>query len=230
MYFQHHPDIWREFPELVPGVLVAHGITTSRDVSAPVERLQAIARERLASTDVGGFAEVQAWRRAFSRMGLKPTQYRSASEALLRRFSKEGSLPEILPLIDLCNAVSLAFATPVAVIDLAGIEGFIEVRHATGEETSLTFGGEIEQPAPGEVIFADAANRVHARRWCNRQTAYSAVRDTTTDVLIVSEAMHEGAHADMERLTATLAEAFGSFWGPVTDPVILTAESPRFEI
>jgi DNA/RNA-binding domain of Phe-tRNA-synthetase-like protein len=39
---------------------------------------------------------------------MKPTQYRCASEALLRRFRKEGALPRIHPLRDLCNAVSLA--------------------------------------------------------------------------------------------------------------------------
>jgi DNA/RNA-binding domain of Phe-tRNA-synthetase-like protein len=39
------------------------------------------------------FPEIRAWRRAFTRMGFKPTQYRYASEALLRRFRKDGALP-----------------------------------------------------------------------------------------------------------------------------------------
>ena len=230
MFFQHHADIWREFPGLVPGVLTVRGVTPDADVNAAVARFQAIARERLMATEVSGFAEIQAWRRAFSQMGLKPTQYRSASEALLRRFSKEGDLPAILPLIDLCNAVSLAFATPVAVIDLAGIDGDLTVRHAAGDEVSLTFGGETEHPAPGEVIFVDDANRVHARRWCNRQTGYSAVREGTTDVLIVSEAMHEGGREDMQRLVSELAGSLRQVWGPVSDPVILTEDQPRFEV
>jgi DNA/RNA-binding domain of Phe-tRNA-synthetase-like protein len=37
-------------------------------------------------------------------MGLKPTQYRCAPEALLRRLRKEGTLPPLHPLVDLCNA------------------------------------------------------------------------------------------------------------------------------
>ena len=56
-------------------------------------------------------------------MGLKPTQYRCAAESLLRRFRKEGSLPRLHPLVDLCNAVSLAFAVPVAVLDAGRIAG-----------------------------------------------------------------------------------------------------------
>jgi DNA/RNA-binding domain of Phe-tRNA-synthetase-like protein len=230
MFFQHHADIWREFPGLVPGVLTVRGVSAGADVTEPVARFQAIARERLQATEVSAFPEIQAWRRAFSQMGLKPTQYRSASEALLRRFSKEGDLPSILPLIDLCNAVSLAFAIPVAVIDLAGIEGDLIVRHATGDEISLTFGGETEHPASGEVIFADTANRVHARRWCNRQTGYSAVRPGSTDVLIVSEAMHEGGREDMERLMSGLAGPLRQAFGTVSEPVLLTADQPRFEV
>ena len=67
-------------------------------------------------------------------MGLKPTQYRCAAESLLRRFRKEGALPRLHPLVDLCNAVSLAFAIPVAVLDVAEIAWPLEVRYADGDE------------------------------------------------------------------------------------------------
>ena len=132
MQFQHSADIWRDFPQLVPGVLYAEGITGDAPTSAAVDRFAALAKSRL-----GGVAaeselpEIQAWRRAFAQLGLKPTQYRSASESLLRRFRKEGSLPRLHPLVDLCNAVSLAFAIPVAVLDLSAVAGPLEVRYAT---------------------------------------------------------------------------------------------------
>jgi DNA/RNA-binding domain of Phe-tRNA-synthetase-like protein len=229
MSFQHAPAIWRDFPELVPGVVVARGVTDEVDVTGVVARYQAVADERLATAEVGAFPEIQAWRRAFSRMGLKPTQYRCASEALLRRYRNEGSLPRIHPLIDACNAISLAFAIPVAVFDLAGIDGGLEVRYATGDETSLSFAGEIERPGAGEVIFADVADRVHARRWSNRQTAHSAVRDTTSEVLIVTEAMHHGAGADMDRLLAALVAMLVETWSISPQAVILTPDAPRVD-
>src|SRR6516165_6216526 len=103
MRFGHAAAIWHDFPELRAAALAADGITATADV-----RLDGYLA---AATGRGGsesdLPEIQAWRRAFSRMGLKPTQYRCASEALLRRFRKEHSLPKIHPLIDLCNAVSL---------------------------------------------------------------------------------------------------------------------------
>jgi DNA/RNA-binding domain of Phe-tRNA-synthetase-like protein len=155
MYFQHSSEIWREFPELAASVLHAAGIVREVSVEAQIAPFEAMAQARLAEKSESELPEIQAWRRTFSRMGLKPTQYRSAAEALLRRVRKEGTLPKIHPLIDLCNAASLAFAVPVAVFDLAKVAGRLEVRHASGDERYVTFSGEVELPERGEVIFAD---------------------------------------------------------------------------
>ncbi|MEV0149885.1 phenylalanine--tRNA ligase beta subunit-related protein [Nonomuraea sp. NPDC050733] len=76
----------------------------------------------------------------------------------------------------MCNAVSIAFAVPVAVFEVSRVSGFVEVRYATGDETYLTFSGETENPAAGEVIFADAEGRAQGRGWTNRQSGLSAVR------------------------------------------------------
>src|SRR5688500_9005696 len=133
MQFSHSPEIWNAYPELAAGALLARSLP--RIAAAPdLSRFLATAESRLGNGSESELKEIQAWRRVFSRMGLKPTQYRCASEALLRRFRKEGSLPQLHPLIDLCNAVSLAFAIPVAVFDVSEIAGHIHVRYAAGDE------------------------------------------------------------------------------------------------
>ena len=255
MYFQHSAQLWRDFPALVPGVLYVEGIPAAAggqdsraagggqtipaaaggqdspaaaggQDSRAADRYTAIAKSRLATvTAESELPEIQAWRRAFAALGLKPTQYRCASESLLRRFRKEGSLPRLHPLVDLCNAVSMAYAIPVAVLDLNAISGPLEVRYATGDEEYLTFAGDTEHPAPGEVIFADQAGQAHARRWTNRQSGRSAVRDTTSTALIVAEALHDSAPADVPDLIAALAAELQAL-KPQT--AILTAVAPRF--
>jgi DNA/RNA-binding domain of Phe-tRNA-synthetase-like protein len=229
MHFGHAAEIWRDFPELVSGVLVAEGITSDASVGSRVARFTAEAERRLAASSEGEFAEIQAWRRAFSRMGLKPTQYRCASEALLRRFRKEGELPPIHPLIDLCNAISLASAVPVAVFDLSRITDHLEVRYAHGSERYQTFAGETESPQPGEVIFVDGDGRAHARRWTNRQSGYSAVRDETSAALVVVEAMHDTAVVDVRLLTETIASEIDAIWHATPSFALLSKIVPRFE-
>jgi DNA/RNA-binding domain of Phe-tRNA-synthetase-like protein len=132
------------------------------------------------------------------------------------------------PLVDLCNAVSLAFAIPVAVFDGDAITGPLEVRYAAGDEEYLTFAGEIEHPAAGEVIFADGAGQAHARRWTNRQSGRSAVRDSTAAALIVAEALHEEALRDVAELVAVLAAELAAVWSVVPSAAVLTAADPRF--
>ena len=228
MHFQHSARLWGDFPALVPGVLYAEGIDRDVEVGARADRFAAVAKARLADGPESELPEIQAWRRAFTKMGLKPTQYRCAAESLLRRFRKEGSLPPLHPLVDLCNAVSLAFAIPVAVLDAGQVAWPLEVRYAVGDEDYLTFAGDTEHPAAGEVIFADHAGRAHARRWTNRQSGRSAVRDSTAAVLIVAEALHDSAASDVPELIAALAAELGAVWPDRPVSAVLTAASPRF--
>jgi DNA/RNA-binding domain of Phe-tRNA-synthetase-like protein len=228
MRFAHSGEIWQHHPELVPGVLAARGLHPAGDAADRLANYLSMADARLDGKTEGELPEIRAWRQAFSAMGLRPTQYRCASEALLRRYRKERALPQIHPLIDLCNAVSLAFAIPVAVFDAARIEGFLEVRPADGSETYMSFAGAPERPAAGEVIFADRAGHAHARRWTHRQSALSVVRGSTTSVLIVAEALHDGAATDVPDLVRSLAGEVGAGWSAQVDTAILTSSARSF--
>lgn len=115
----------------------------------------------------------------------------------------------------------MAHAIPVAVFDATRVDQWLEVRRAQGTENYLDFAGGTEHPEAGEVIFADALGRAHARRWTHRQSGLSAVRDDTARVLIVAEALHASARADVLALTAALAHASMLGCGPrlrVADP------------
>jgi DNA/RNA-binding domain of Phe-tRNA-synthetase-like protein len=225
--FGHSAALWQQFPQLVPGVLVVAEVHS--DVAVPLEPWHARARERLARGPESELAEVSAWRRAYTQMGLKPTQYRSAAEALLRRFRREGDLPRLHPLVDLCNAVSLALALPVAVFDLAGVDSRLEVRHAVGGEEHTGFGGETEHAEPGEVIFADAASHAHARRWTFRQSRRSTVSLGTRDVLIVAEGLHPTAATDVPALIDALSGHLTGLWGAPRHRAVLTPTAPWLE-
>jgi DNA/RNA-binding domain of Phe-tRNA-synthetase-like protein len=229
VYFEHADEIWRGFPDLVPGAVYCAGISRDADVTAPIAHYYAIAGSRLERGSESELPEIQAWRRAFAKMGLKPTQYRCASESLLRRFRKEKSLPSIHPLVDLCNAMSMAFAIPVAVYDTASVDQYLQVRHAKGDETYLTFSGGTENPEPAEVIFADAASQAHARRWTNRQSLRSAIQPETKAVLIVAEALHSTAQSDLPRLTTAISDALGQAWSTTPVSQVLHPSSPRFD-
>ncbi|MFC5429580.1 B3/4 domain-containing protein [Paraburkholderia denitrificans] len=184
---------------------------------------------RLDGAQESEFPSIQAWRRTYAAAGIKPTQYRCAAEALLRRFRKERVLSRLHPLVDVLNAESMRAAIPIAAFDIAHVVEGITVRHATGEEIHETFTGEAECPAKEEIVFADTAGQAHSRRWAYRQSAVSAVSERSNNVLIIAEALHEEALADLMALQSRLkvyAEALNITIG---ESAFLTPDNRRFD-
>jgi len=206
--FAYDPEILDRFPSVVGGVVHAVGLTNgppSPELRAAFEAEQAAVLARIGSTPLSELPSLVAWRRAFRAFGVDPTAYRSAAEALLRRLTKQGSIPSINALVDLGNLVSVRYGMPVAVFDQAAATGGTTVRFATGTETFTDLGsGERQTPDPGEVIFVDEGGLVCARRWCWRQSAESASGPATTEVLVTVEGHHAGAADDVAAAVADL--------------------------
>lgn len=231
--FGYDPAIVQRFPGIVGGVLYATAVTngpTPPDLARDFAATQARVIERIGSTPLSEIPSLAAWRRAFRAFGVDPTQYRSAAESLLRRLTKQGDLPSIGTLVDLANLVSIQAALPVAVFDLRQIDGAIAVRFARGDERWVDLGSSTtERPEPGEVVFVDAAEIVVARRWCWRQSAASAVRADTTDILVTVEGHHDGAVDDVRAALDDLERRLREHAAPGSiERAILSPAVPEF--
>jgi DNA/RNA-binding domain of Phe-tRNA-synthetase-like protein len=215
--FQYHADILAQYPNLVGGVILAHGLTggpTPDGLGDAYLAEQQAVLARIGKTPLSQIESLSAWRGAFRAFGIDPTQYRSAAEALLRRLTKKGDIPTINLLVDLGNLVSIRYGLPVAVLDTAQIQGAITVHFADGSERFMPLGvSEVEHPEPGEVVFTDETAMVVARRWCWRQSDESAARETTTDVIITVEAHHDGAQADIESAVHDITQLLHAYAG-----------------
>ena len=211
-YFRYSRGIIDQFPTTRGGVIHATGLmntSTSPALLAAFETEQQSVREKLVDTPVSEIESLVAWRRTFAAFGVKPTQYRNAAEALLRRLTKHGNVPSINPLVDIANLVSLRYQLPVAVFDQHSVVGTTTVRPALGSERFTDLGSEtISHPEPGEVVFVDEDGVVSARRWCWRQSTQSAARPSTVNALITVEGQHPEAMADVTTATNDLLGLF----------------------
>jgi DNA/RNA-binding domain of Phe-tRNA-synthetase-like protein len=232
--FRYGADIIERFPAVVGGVIHATGVhndpTPPRLAQAFHDETLAV-RARIGETPLSELPTLAAWRKVFRGFGVDPTQYRSAAEALLRRLTKQGELPSIGTLVDLANLVSVRYALPVAIFDRRGISDGTIVRFARGDERWVDLGAsQTDHPEPGEVIFADEADVVSARRWCWRQSAGSAARADTTDILVTVEGHHPAAEHDVTRALADLEALLVSHAAPATlRSAVLSAGDPAFE-
>ncbi len=199
--FRYDPSVTDRFPTIVGGLVHARGVTSGQTPPELVDAFraeQAAVLERIGGTPLSELPTLVAWRRTFRGFGVDPTAYRSAAEALLRRLTKQGSIPSIGTLVDLGNLVSIRHGLPVSVMDQRAVTGGTTVRFAAGGERFTDLGsGAHETPEPGEVIFVDQVGLVSARRWCWRQSAESASGPGTTEILVTVEGHHPGASNDV---------------------------------
>lgn len=229
--FQYHPDIIQRFPQVVGGVLLVQDLTggpAPADFVARYQQEQQRALQRIGATPLSQLEPLAAWRGAFRAFGVDPTRYRSASEALLRRLTGKGSIPQINLLVDIGNLVSIRYALPVAVFASHALRMPVTVQYATGTERYRELGaGEVEDhPAPGEVVFTDADGLVIARRWCWRQSAASAADAQTRACLITVEAHHATGRQDVEAALDDLRALLAEYAGGALISAVLDARSP----
>jgi DNA/RNA-binding domain of Phe-tRNA-synthetase-like protein len=227
MYFRYHQDILDTFPDICGGVTLADNVQNRPTPPALLDIYVAEQTATLARID-SPLAEVpslSAWRGAFRRFGVNPTKYRSATEALLRRLTKKGDIPSINTLVDIGNLVSIRYALPVAMFDLRSVADGVTVRFADGHERFTELGNDrVIHPEPGEVVFTDATDMVVARRWCWRQSAESASRADTTDILVTVEAQHSNGRVDIEAAVADLEALLAQFTGASCRSAILDVQ------
>jgi len=229
--FQYHPDILSQFPAVVGGVLVAHNMVNGpspENLKHIYFQEQKSVLARIGEKPLSEIESLAAWRSAFRSFGVNPTRYRSAVEALLRRLTKKGDIPSINSIVDICNLVSIRYGLPVAAFDSRELTGPITVQIADGTENFTPLFQDVsENPEPGEVIFADDAKLVVARRWCWRQSNESATQPHTTDAVFSIESQHPTGLMDVKAALSDLHTLLVEFVGGDYIDGLLGVEVPK---
>jgi DNA/RNA-binding domain of Phe-tRNA-synthetase-like protein len=232
--FQYHPNIVERYPNIIGGVILVQNIKNEHsppELIAQYEDEQIKTLERIGDTPLSEIESINAWRKVFRDFGVKPTQYRNAAEALLRRLTKHGDIPSINTLVDMANLVSIRYALPVAVFDTQLLTLPITVHFAEGNEMFLPLGvSEHEHPQPGEVVFSDQEKRVVARRWCWRQSDDSATRQGASQVLITVEGLHPSAETEIESAIQDLKSLLQDYCGGDLTASMLTSNQPSMQV
>lgn len=199
--FGYDKALLQRYPTIRAGVILAGNLVNGPSPGGLREEYSAqqeSTKRRLTGVSPADVPALAAWRKAFSDFGVKPTQYRNAAEALLRRLTRHGNIPSISLLVDIGNLISIRYCLPVAFFDQTPVTGATTVRFARGDESFTDLGSDTPiAPEPGEVVFVDDAGLVSARRWCWRQSAQSATSPKTTEVLVTIEGHHATAEEDV---------------------------------
>jgi DNA/RNA-binding domain of Phe-tRNA-synthetase-like protein len=186
-------EIFERYPEVVLGVVTVHGIDNSGGGDAllgPLRHEEDRVRAALAGTQISEHPHIAPWREAYRKFGAKPKDHPSSIENLARRVLKGQSVPQINPLVDLYNTISLRHLVPVGGEDLERVQGDILLTLATDHEPPVHLLGEPEArpPKSGEVIYKDDLGTL-CRRWNWKEAERTKLTAATRHAFLVIEGL-----------------------------------------
>jgi DNA/RNA-binding domain of Phe-tRNA-synthetase-like protein len=149
---------------------------------------------------------IASWHAAYRHFGTNPRRERPSVDALTRRLARTGRLPRISPFVDAYNLVSVTHVVPAGAFDLDRVDGDMVVRFAQPGDVFTPLGepDTVEEPHPGEVIYADGAG-VLTRHWNHRDADRAKVTTGSRRVLAVLEAVETEHHAAVDAAAGDLA-------------------------
>src|SRR3989339_1714498 len=106
MNLRIEPEIFEQYPEVILGVAVLHGINNAGNDAEITDLLRDAERTALESVGDMPIAEhpfIVPWREAYRKFGAKPKDYPSSIENLMRRMLKGEQIRHINTLVDMYN-------------------------------------------------------------------------------------------------------------------------------
>jgi len=220
------------FPGTIIGVVIANNINNKEnndDILEIVRNEEKKIKEILSLDNFSEYPFIKSWRRTFKEFGAK--DYRPSHEALIKRILKGGETRQINKLVDLYNAISLKYKTPVGGDDLDKVEGNMYVKIAKGDERFIMLGSdEITNPKGGEVVYADE-NDILCRRWNWRNADFSKITPETKNLAInVDGMMPSITRGEIEEAAEGLKQLLERYCGGTISIHYLNAQNREIEV
>lgn len=129
--------------------------------------------------------DVARWREVYSKMGVKPSKYRSSLESLLRRTFK-GEMWSVSSVVDCYDCVSALNLLPMGAYDKEKLKGDLVLRFGREGEKfyPLGAGDSVIDVDPGNVIYADE-EKVCCWLWNHRDTRDASLFENTKKALFI---------------------------------------------
>jgi DNA/RNA-binding domain of Phe-tRNA-synthetase-like protein len=194
MFFTIQKELFDLLPDLTIGVVVALGVD-NRHPSKEIDVLLTQTVDELKRTFTAGKAQdhprIKPWREAFSKLGISGSKFPSSIESMTRRVLKGDAFPQINPLVDLYNSVSLKFLVPMGGHDLDTLEGNLHLQFAEGWEPFTPMGGGETVVVPkGELVYRDD-REILTRNWVWRQCEKDKTTEKTKNIFIPIDVLGE---------------------------------------
>ena len=230
MVFSIAPDVFEVLPSLCVGLVVAEEVHTDIQhlpaADTLLDEAVADAEKRLVGMHASDDPRIKPYREAFHALGMSPSRYPSSNLALLKRIAKGKGLWRVNPIVDLGNAISIAYALPLGAhaVDKNDV---LELRFSRNDDTFIALGEqEVDSTlAPGELVYA-VGTKVQTRRWTWRQSECGKVDAGTSRILFPLDGFIGCNDGVVRQACYELASYLHKYFGAQTEVYLLDATCP----
>jgi DNA/RNA-binding domain of Phe-tRNA-synthetase-like protein len=214
MKFTIDQPVFELLPNLVIAIPIIHGFDNTKGRSESLTLLRAeegCLRKIMTLDSFWKDIRVTSYLKAFRAFGTDPEIRRPAHIALTKRVLEGGYIPDINPMVNIYNALSIKYLTPFGGENLDVLNGDFRLYIAKGGEIWFPIGSDKQKPAiAGELVWGDDIDlSTRALNW--RQCDRTKMTDLTSNGFFVMDGFNginrdvmEAASAEFMRVATNI--------------------------
>jgi DNA/RNA-binding domain of Phe-tRNA-synthetase-like protein len=235
VFMKIHCDetIFKLFPEAGIHGVVVDGVDVLVPSVAEAWKLKALQNVQQRETRpelLVAEPEIQEWRNAYQKFGVKPSKYRSSIELLLKRALKGDLIQTRIPLVNLYCYVSIIGRVPMGAYDWTKLQDPISIRSSEAGEEFLGIGErQVWKSDPGMVVYSDQAGIIC---WAgnHRDSARTCLDQYTQKAIVFADSAVEESRTRAEEAIALLSEALAPSRCAVHSRFVLDRDNLETEV
>lgn len=190
MKFFIDQPVFEILPSLVIAIPVIRGFDNTKGGSEALGLLRSAEANLRQNISLDAFwkdVRVTSYLDAFRKFGTDPEVRRPAHIALAKRVLEGGDLPDINPMVNIYNSISIKYLTPFGGENLDVLKGDFKLFVAKGGEVWFPIGADKPKLAlTGELVWGDDIDlSTRALNW--RQCERTKMTDKTTNGFFVMD-------------------------------------------
>jgi DNA/RNA-binding domain of Phe-tRNA-synthetase-like protein len=233
MRFSIQKELFDVLSDLTLGVVVAKGLDNThpfREIDQLLQHAIEGMRHNFTGDKAQDHPRIKPWRNAFSKLGISGSKFPSSIESMARRILKGDPFPEINPLVDLYNSLSLKYLVPMGGHDLDTLRGDIHLRFAEGWEPFTPMGGGETIIVPkGELVYRDD-HEVLTRNWVWRQCEKDKATENTENIFIPIDVLGDVGSERAAEIIRELSHLIPMYLGGTIFSAVLNRETPSTDL
>lgn len=233
MRFKIDVEVFGKFPDLVVALPIVFGFDNNikqAESLAFLRKQELDLREKLNLETFWKDGRVTTYMEVFNKFGVDPNKFLPAHVALAKRVLEGGNLPDINPIVNLYNAMSLKYLTPFGGEDLDTLYGDFRLIVAEGGEKWFPIGGgKAKLAQKGELVWTDELDlSTRALNW--RQCDRTKMTNQSKSGYFVMDGFQDINRENIEIAAGEFVEMMTQMFGGSGKIYWLDKENPEIEI